>query len=274
MSPTHTRAAFLVLAIPCTACSYADVDRVLPAAGFGRNATYGDHDWGSAEIRVAGELVPGDQVHVPVEIFTAVDDRTSLFVEWLPVGFKERDDGWDVSSSGEITYGLHQRIARPDPLSPGLPALTAVLFAVSPHGGPKPARWPGVIEGEEGYFAVGGAEWSSSELSFGLNLGTGVGGRPASTGHSGRILAGAGLTWGLAPTGIGFSTEPTRLGLETFWVRDPVDDRTFGELHAGLSFWVGVTEIDLGYRRGLTDDTVDNVFYVGFRARMFDTLSL
>ncbi len=95
----------------------------------------------------------------------------------------------------------------------------------------------------------------------------------AQTGDSGRILGGLVLTEALSPTGFGLSTEPTRLGIETFWVHDPVDDRTFGELGIGLSFWAGTIEVDLGYRRGLTSETQDDVFYLGFRTLMFDTLS-
>jgi hypothetical protein len=97
-------------------------------------------------------------------------------------------------------------------------------------------------------------------------------GRPRDSGDSGRILFGAGLTQALAQPGIGWSTESLAIGIETFWVLDPVDDRRFGELSAALVLPVDAHSFSFGARFGLTDDTEDIVFFVEFASQLFDAL--
>lgn len=271
---SRMRAAAVAMVCATSACQSTPPRDILVPAGLPRATSYGDHEVGGGEIRASAEVVSGEQVHLPTRVLLAIDANTSAHVEWLPFGFKDRPDGWDRSSSAELTYGLHHRISGGDEWNVWRPAISVNVFGIAPHGGPKAARWPGVVEGEEGYFGVLAAEWGNHERSVLLNVGSGVGGRPVGNGDSGRILAGAAFTQALAGTGIGFSTEPTRIGIETHFAYDPIDDRTFGELHVGLSFWLGATEVDVGYRRGIAPDSHDDVFYIGFRSRLLDSLSL
>jgi hypothetical protein len=247
---------------------------LLPPAGLARSFSYGDHEEAAADIRAAAELLPGDQLRLPVRLEYDIDGATMPWIDGLLWSMSDPDGDQDSSATSELIYGLQRRLRPPDSSQSGwplVPAMSATGFIVSPHGNPKPARWQGVIESQEGYFGVLTSEWGNADNNLHLDLGGGVGGRPGEPGHSGRLIGGLGYTLGLASPGFGHSTEPMRLGIETSWVHDPVDDRTFGELGLGFSVWVGTFEIDAGYRRGLTGETHDDVFYVGFRTRFLDT---
>jgi hypothetical protein len=264
----------LAALVGATGCEVSTARGLLPIAGRSRLVTYGDHEEASVDFEMAVEVVDGEHIHLPVKFLFDVDGQTGPWVEWHPVGVKH-DGSWRLSSSGELLAGVHQRISGPRSAQVGgfQTAFSAEAFAVFPHGGAKPARWPGVVENEEGYFVLGAGEIGNEQVTLALNLGAGVGGRPGRTGKSGRVLGGGALTYALQTTGIDYATEPSRVTLESFWTHDPIDDRTLAELSFGVSLWLGVVELDMGYRRGLTDGVPQDVFYIGIRSRAFDTFS-
>ena len=245
----------------------------LPPAGSPRTLSSGTHDYGSVEFASVAEFVPGKRLRFPTEITWNVDGLTAFRVEWMPFAVADRGgDDWEFAGSGELVWGLARRLMPSREDNELAPALSFHAFGVTPHGGRKPARWPGVVENQEGGFAVLAAEWGDDDWSLAANLGAGLGGRVGRPGYGGRVLGGLALTKAFGPTGIGLSTEPVRAGIETHWLRDPIDDRTFGELQLGVSFWVGSVEVQAGWRRGLTSETDDDVIYLGFKSLMFDAI--
>ncbi|HMQ21310.1 MAG TPA: hypothetical protein PKE00_02405 [Planctomycetota bacterium] len=284
--PSAILVSALLLLVACSSGGTMP-KRILDPAGRPRGFAWGQAEAVGVDLEVAAEYHDRDAVLLPARMTVDLDDAIRAFVQWQPLAVTKRpDDGWDRRSSGDFVAGISQRLTggglEEDSLTP---LVSFQAFAAFPHGGPRPAQWPGVIEGEEGYFGILSSEWGSLERSVTLNLGGGVGGRvgalrPGSAferfsrpGRSGRIFTSLAFTQGLGSTGIEFATEPTRLGVEVAWLRDPVDDRDFAELHVGLSFWLGANEIDVGWRRGLSSETEDNVLYIGARVRLFDTLS-
>lgn len=260
-------------------------ERILAPAGLSRSFSWGQAEAGGVDLATSAEAYPGDAVLLPARMTFDVDGIVRPWVEWQGLAAVDRPDGsgWERAGSGDLVYGLQQRLS-----SGGdgfAPLVSLNVFGVSPHGGPRPARWGGIIEGEEGYYGLVSSEWGDEGQSLTLNVGGGAGGRigdrlPGRSferaprrGKSGRVFASVGWTQGLPTTAWDLATEPTRLGAELFVLHDPVDDRTFAELHLGLSFWVGTQEINVGWRRGIGSDAEDNVLYVGARVRLFDTLS-
>ncbi|MCB9880964.1 MAG: hypothetical protein H6832_18410 [Planctomycetes bacterium] len=260
--------------------------KILDPAGQPRGFAWGQAEAGGVDLNVAATWHPDDAVQLPTRVTFDLDDRVRPFVIWQPFAFTNReDDSWDLRGSGDFVAGASQRLSSGGNDDLFSPLVSIQAFAVFPHGGPRPPLWPGIIEGEEGYFALLSSEWGDMDRSFTLNVGGGAAGRVGSfvtgssfvrntqAGRGGRVFASCAFTQGLGSTGIEFATEPSRLGAELAYLRDPVDDRDYLELHVGLSFWLGANEIDIGWRRGLTSDTEDNVLYIGSRVRLFDTLS-
>ena len=282
------RLSFVTLLLLLGACAAGGVvpKRVLAPAGLARGFAWGQAEAGGVDLAVSGDVYPGDALLLPMRMTFDLDDRLRPWADWQPAAWIDREsDGWHRGGSGDLAVGLQQRLGNGGDEDSWAPVISANVFAVAAHGGPRPPRIPGVIEGEEGYYAILMTEWGNLDRSLTLNVGGGVGGRVGAPiagrpfefrgqrGKSGRMLASLAFTEALPATGIDFSTEPSRVGAEVFWLHDPVDDRTFAELHLGVSFWLGANEVDLGWRRGLTSETEDNVFYLGFRIRLFDTLS-
>lgn len=282
------RALFLtgtLFALAACAAGGVVPQRVLAPAGLARGFAWGQAEAGGVDLTVSGDHFPGDALLLPMRMSFDVDDRLRPWLDWQPLAWVDGPDAnMERRGSGDLAFGVQQRLTNGG--EGGLSPLVSVnVFGVTPHGGPRPPRLPGIIEGEEGYYALLMSEWGDLERSLTLNVGAGVGGRVGSRipgqrfetagqdGKSGRVLASLAFTEALPSTGVDFATEPSRLGAELFWLHDPVDDRTFAELHVGFSFWLGANEVDLGWRRGLTSETEDDVFYLGFRVRLFDTLS-
>ncbi|MFQ5503818.1 MAG: hypothetical protein ACE5F1_03355 [Planctomycetota bacterium] len=241
---------------------------------FGRLSHYGDTELGTARIRAAAEVLPGDQVRTVSRAEFDFDESMRPWLEFQPLSFTDEASGWESSTTGDLLFGLYRRVqaygADGTWERRGEPALGIDLFAVSPHGARKRPRWPGVVEGEEGYYGVGTLGFAGEERNLSFNLGGGIGGIPRRDGRSGRLLGGLGITQSLPGLGIDWSTEATRLGIEAFWVWDAPGDRVFGELTVAVSFWVGSLELSLGYRRGLSSESEDDVFFIGFGGLLFD----
>lgn len=282
------RILLLVATLALAACANQGVmpKRVLAPAGFTRTFSWAQADAGGVDLSVSAETYPGDAVLLPARMTFDVDDSIRPWAEWQGLAFVDRPDdvGFERAGSGDFVYGLQQR------LSAGgegafSPLVSLNFFGIAPHGGPRPARWAGLIEGEEGYYGMLMTEWGDADRSAVLNLGAGAGGRVGDriagrnferahqVGKSGRVFGSLALTQGFATTGWDLTTEATRVGAELFVLHDPVDDRNIAELELGVSFWYGTNEINVGFRHGLTSDSEDNVFYLGFRVRAFDTLA-
>jgi hypothetical protein len=273
------RAAPLALLLLAACGSVVRGYRPLPPPTSTRLAYVRHPDSMTSGIRIAMEHAPNEFVRSYTELSFAVGDRTELAFEAPLIRWSEAS-GRSSSWTGDLVLRWRQDLlaaaAGPGELSPW-PALSSELAYVDDHGGARAARVPGLVENESGWIARLAADWpfggfSGREAALHANVGGALLGRPRDSGDSGRILFGAGLTQALAQPGIGWSTESLAIGIETFWVLDPVDDRRFGELSAALVLPVDAHSFSFGARFGLTDDTEDIVFFVEFASQLFDAL--
>ncbi len=240
---------------------------------------YGDGDYGGSQIRMRADVHRGEYITSSARLSFGVTEETHVWVELPVLTWDDRgNQDWDVSETGDTAFGLTQRLAGIQQAVEGgslMPALAFHVAGVAPHGGRKPARLPGLIEGEETYYALLSAEWAlrgfrGRSLTLSTNLGGGLGGHPSRVSRGGRAIGGVVLTHSLGVPGFGLSTEEMKLGLETHWVLDPPGGREFGEFSVGLGVPLGTYELNFGVRFGLTDETEDRLYYIGFGSQLFD----
>jgi len=251
-----------------------DSGKLVYGTRFGRFRSLGRAEVQAATLTTRGEYLPDRQFRFPTTVDYDLDAYTRAHIELMPYSRTNRDVGWTSSGTGEHIYGVYRRLRDYERgqswegRSTG--AIGVDAFAVFPQGGDKPPRWGGVIEGEEGYFGILNYELANSNRNLNFAAGGGVGGIPGRPGKTGRVIAGVTWTEAFPGPGIEYATEDMRVSVENTWVWDPAEGRTFGELGLVATVWVGSVELALGYRRGLTSETEDDVLFLGFGTRLFD----
>ena len=199
------------------------------------------------------------------------------YLVWQPLSWVKDDSGsYRSSTTGDVRMGLNGRFFEGVlPMGDG-EALDLEagleLFAVWPTGQPKPPRWAGVVDSNEGYFLVGNVRGGSHSQSVALNLGGGAQQQPGSVGYTARYLMGAAFNQGIGFGANDFGETGMRVGVETFWTLAPSENENFGEISLLLGLWVDTAEITIGYRAGLTQESPDWVLFVNFGTRLLDTL--
>lgn len=253
------------------------VDNLLAPAAMSRLASVGERSEGVANTRLSIENAPDEVIRFVNRIDFDFDEDFRPFFEWQPLSYNKRlDESYKSSTTGDIMLGFNYKLGDVRIGLGGqgyLDARTGIeVFAVFPHGNTELARWSGIIEGEEGFYARGIAEFGNEIRSLVLNFGVGAGGRPKRGGKTGRIMGG--VAWSEALPILGaVGEERTRFGLETFWVEDQVGRRSFGEISISISTWFGATELSLGFRKGILKDNEDNTLFLSFATRLLDTLN-
>jgi hypothetical protein len=252
-----------------------DSGKLVYGTRYGRLRSLGRAEVQAAEVTTRAEYLPDDQIRFPTNVDYDIDAWTRAYVEFLPYSRTDRDGDWTSSSTGENVFGIYRRLVDYGRGGPrggggGTSAIGLDAFAVFPHGGDKPPRWNGVIEGQEGYYGVLNYEIANSQRNINFAAGGGAGGIVGRPGKTGRVIGGIAWTEAFPGPGFEYSTDDVRLTVENSWVWDPPEDRLFGELGFVATVWVGSVELALGYRRGLTSETVDDVVFVGFGTRLFD----
>ncbi|MEZ5988006.1 MAG: hypothetical protein R3F30_02540 [Planctomycetota bacterium] len=253
---------------------------VLAEPAWSRMSSTPRRDEGTARFDLAFEAQdPGDRGREALRFVNRIGyDVDPVFrarFEWQPLTWVDDASGdRSASTTGDVVLGVDARLLESvQPLSES----TVVdveggldLFGVIPTGQPKPPRWPGVIESEEGLFMLGNLRAGSRDRGLGLDLGGGLAGLPGSTSRTGRLLGG--LSWteglGLRPGDLGL--DGARLGVGTFWTHDFGGHRSFGELSVHLTLAIETVELDFGFRAGLTPESPDRIFTVMFGTRLFD----
>ena len=205
------------------------------------------------------------------------DSVWRAYLVWQPASWvKDSQGSYGFSTTGDVRMGLNARLFEgvlPVEEGKALDLEAGVeVFAVWPTGQPKPPRWAGVVDSNEGYFVLGNVRGGSNSQSLALNLGAGGQQQPGSTGYTARYLMGAAWNQGIGFNPQAFGEAGMRVGLETFWTLAPAEDQDFGEVSLLLGFWVDTAEITVGYRAGLTEESPDWVLFVNFGTRLFDTL--
>ncbi len=205
------------------------------------------------------------------------DSIWRAYIVWQPLSWVNDGTGsYGKSTTGDVRMGLNGRLfesvlpmgdGQALDLEGGIEA-----FAIWPTGQPKPPRWAGVVDSNEGYFLLGNLRGGNHMQSLALNLGAGAQQQPGSVGYTARYLMGAAYNRGFAFGPHENGGSGLRLGAETFWTLAPAENQNFGELSLLLGFWVDTAEITLGYRAGLTSESPDWVLFINVGTRLFDTL--